>query len=133
MSDRERFEAWISGPPYELKPLRYPDDATKCAWPGSYRSLDIDLAWCAWQAALSAPRHEAPEVRLDGEELDELVGNGSFHLENMDTNLWWMELSNPAGAVSVWLRARGKITVHYERRPATHTGAPLPQQPESGT
>jgi hypothetical protein len=34
----------------------------------------------------------------------------------MDTNLWWMELSNPAGAVSVWLRARGKITVHYERR-----------------
>lgn len=45
--EREQFEAWIKGPPYERHPMRFPE--TSATWPGNYRELDIDLAWCAWQ------------------------------------------------------------------------------------
>lgn len=49
-AERKRFEAWISSPPFERSIERIPDDAHH-AWPGSYRPLDVDLAWQAWQAA----------------------------------------------------------------------------------
>ena len=41
---RAAFEAWISGPPYEREVERFGDGS---AWPGNYRELDVDLAWCA--------------------------------------------------------------------------------------
>lgn len=47
--EREAFEAAISGPPYERSVARFPDDDTS-AWPGNYRNIDVDLAWCMWQA-----------------------------------------------------------------------------------
>jgi hypothetical protein len=49
---RADFEAWIKAPPYERIPMRYPQ--TDATWPGSYRVIDIDLAWQAWQAAHAA-------------------------------------------------------------------------------
>ncbi len=42
--------------------------------------------------------------------LDEIVGQGLFHLEQMDTNRWWMSL----GPHGVWLGAKGKITARVE-------------------
>ena len=50
---RDRFEAWITGPPHERDAIRYPKTADQ-AWPGSYRELDVDLAWQAWQDAYAA-------------------------------------------------------------------------------
>lgn len=52
MSDsRAEFEKWISEPPYEREPRRFPSFHPE--WPGSYESIDIDLAWQAWKAAIS--------------------------------------------------------------------------------
>ena len=59
---------------------------------------------------------ESVEIRYNSDgTLDEVVGTGLFHLEQMDTNKWWMELSTD---VHVWLTAKGKITatVYDERR-----------------
>ena len=50
---RAAFEAWISAPPYEREVERFGDNS---AWPGNYRELDVDLAWCAWSAAMGATR-----------------------------------------------------------------------------
>ena len=48
---RAGFEAWIKNPPFERLVQRYPNDETKHAWPGQYRSYDLQLAWLAWQEA----------------------------------------------------------------------------------
>lgn len=51
------------------------------------------------------------EVRLNEDDsLDEIVGTGWFHLEQMDYNKWWMSL----GPHNVWLSAKGKITASIE-------------------
>ena len=56
-ASRQSFESWISAPPYEHEVLRYPDDETKHAWPGQYRSIAVQTAWEAWREATeSAPR-----------------------------------------------------------------------------
>jgi transcriptional regulator of acetoin/glycerol metabolism len=47
------------------------------AWPGNYRELDVDLAWCAWSAAMATTRercaqileHIASEPPVNGNEL----------------------------------------------------------------
>ena len=44
---RAQFESWIKSPPYERLAVRFPE--TDATWPGSYRAIDIDLAWQAWQ------------------------------------------------------------------------------------
>jgi hypothetical protein len=49
---RERFEQWISAPPYEREIKRKPDDPTVTAWPGNYQDYNVQLAWEAWQEAL---------------------------------------------------------------------------------
>lgn len=56
--ERERFEAWISSPPFEMRTDRFPDNPDKVAWPGSYRDCRVDLAWHAWQAA----RNDRPNL-----------------------------------------------------------------------
>ena len=47
MTTREAFEAFISAPPFEMPTERFDD---RCAWPGGYTELEVDLAWQAWQA-----------------------------------------------------------------------------------
>lgn len=51
---RERFEAWIKAPPFERRCMRWPDDTPETAWPGTYRSYEVELAWQAWKAAVEA-------------------------------------------------------------------------------
>jgi hypothetical protein len=65
--ERAAFEAAIRRPPYERDPVRFPDDATRYSWPGNYRELDIDLAWCMWQARASLPQSPAPAVQTPAE------------------------------------------------------------------
>jgi hypothetical protein len=50
-TQRERFEKWITSPPFEKRIARFADDAEKAAWPGSYRQIEVELAWQAWQEA----------------------------------------------------------------------------------
>ncbi len=47
MTTREAFEAFISAPPFEMPTERFDD---RCAWPGGYTELEVDLAWQAWKA-----------------------------------------------------------------------------------
>lgn len=53
--DKERaaFEARVSSPPFECCINRFPDDETKTAWPGQYRSEAVQLAWdfVRWRAS----------------------------------------------------------------------------------
>ena len=53
---RERFERWISSQPIEADISRYPDNATEYAWPGNYRTYNVQLAWEAWCEAWEAAR-----------------------------------------------------------------------------
>ena len=74
------------------------------------KALDAVLA--------AAPQPESqPQAEFRTNEdgsLDELVGHGRFHLEQMDTNHWWMALETPLGRYTVGLHAKGKITALYE-------------------
>ena len=53
-SVRSAFEAWITDPPMEKDVVRNSTDDRKSAWPGQYRSYEVQLAWEAWCAALEA-------------------------------------------------------------------------------
>ena len=53
-SVRSAFEAWITDPPMEKDVARNSTDDRKSAWPGQYRSYEVQLAWEAWCAALEA-------------------------------------------------------------------------------
>lgn len=59
-------------------------------------------------------RFQAGRVQLNGDgSLDEIVGSPG-HLEQLDTNHWFVCL----GDYAVWLHAKGKITASYEDRAA---------------
>ena len=59
MSDsQEAFEKWITASPYELSVRRFPQDAAKYAWPGSYEDIRVQLAWDAWQKAVETVSKE---------------------------------------------------------------------------
>ena len=49
-AQRAAFEAWIAAPPIEAPLDRLDDDAS---WPGQYRDYHAQLAWEAWQAAVT--------------------------------------------------------------------------------
>lgn len=53
MTDRQRFEAWVSGPPYEYHIDRFPRESS---WPGQYRNIAVELAWLAWREGRKAQR-----------------------------------------------------------------------------
>lgn len=56
-------------------------------------------------------------VGLNGrcEDVDEVVGSGFLHVEQMDTNCYWARLDLPDGkGIVMWFRARGKITLTAE-------------------
>jgi len=59
---REAFEAFISAPPFEMPIERFDD---RCAWPGGYTELEVDLAWQAWKASHDAALERAAEVCVD--------------------------------------------------------------------
>lgn len=46
MTDRQEFEQWITGLPYELTTKRF---TAKKAWPGQYQDYKVQIAWNAWQ------------------------------------------------------------------------------------
>lgn len=54
-SVRSAFEAWITAAPMEKDVTRNSTDETKSAWPGQYRSYEVQLAWEAWCASLEQP------------------------------------------------------------------------------
>ena len=56
---RAAFEAWISSPPYEREVERFCEGS---AWPGNYREIDVDLAWCAWSAAMATTRDRCAQI-----------------------------------------------------------------------
>lgn len=77
--------------------------------------------FCSRPECVKAQRDElrdrlvAAELRLnDDGSLDELVGSGFVHLEQMSANHWWMALETPLGRYTVGLHARGKITAFHE-------------------
>lgn len=66
IDSRRAFEEWVAGPPFELSTERIPDDPVSYAFPGTYKDINVDLAWHAWQEArkretLLSPE-EAPRV-----------------------------------------------------------------------
>lgn len=106
---------------------RYKPNAGGTIWtyvedgPGVRKSIDwceaVEPLYTRPAAALaSEARDAAPEIRLnDDGTLDEVVcTGGNFHLEQMDTNHWWLCVGDGKREVHVWLHARGKITANYE-------------------
>lgn len=65
MNSREQFEAEISTSPYERSVARWPDLPVKYAWPGGYKDLSVDLAWCMWQAARKHALQQAYDAMFD--------------------------------------------------------------------
>jgi len=59
MTTRQAFEAFITAPPFDLGIGRFDD---RGAWPGSYRSHDVDLAWLAYSEATAAERERCAEI-----------------------------------------------------------------------
>jgi hypothetical protein len=68
---------------------------------------------------------ETLEVRLnDSGALDEIVGAGRFHIEQMDSGHWWMLLEDQQGAaVHVHLTAKGAIKASHEAERRDHAPA----------
>lgn len=68
-----------------------------------------------------------PEIRLNADgTLDEIVAsNALFHLEQMDSNAWWLSVEAGGKRVDVWLRAgKGRIGVYYEETTQQKTADP---------
>lgn len=67
------------------------------------------------------------EFNRDGT-LNEIVAFGAFvHLEQMDSNQYWLMITAGETDHVIWLTARGKITASYEPEPAC-----IPTPPEEG-
>lgn len=47
-----------------------------------------DAYWRLWNGC-----GHMVEIRMPGGELDEIVGMGGFHVEQMDTNVWFFDLA----------------------------------------
>lgn len=59
MTDRQRFEAWLSAEPYLRSDIeRFPADHE---WAGQYENPRIQAAWEAWQASQKVDRSDDPE------------------------------------------------------------------------
>lgn len=99
------------------------------AWQRGYaQGLKRATETPAAQAAPPAAVEATTEVRLnDDGTLDEVVGSGAFHLEQMDANHWFLQV----GSIAVWLRAKGKITATSEHRLPVATPAAPAQQDEA--
>jgi hypothetical protein len=75
---RQRFEKWIASPPFEKRIARFADDPEKAAWPGSYRQIEVELAWQAWQEAArqsAGPTDEERGLKSFGESMANYQAN----------------------------------------------------------
>ena len=66
--DRQEFESWVSRSPYEYSIDRYPDSS---AFPGTYKSIRVDLAWHAWQEAQAKMQSRVAELEAICENVPE--------------------------------------------------------------
>jgi len=49
-TERDKFEAFISSPPFERSVERWPDDERHYAWYGQYKDSGVALAWEVWKS-----------------------------------------------------------------------------------
>ena len=61
-ANRTDFEAWISGPPYELACNIFPPPTI---WEGQYKSYRTQLAWEAWQECAGRDANELDRLRAE--------------------------------------------------------------------
>jgi hypothetical protein len=116
-----------------------PREATEAMCLAGIEAADKeDLRWnelnsCdVWNAMLSAappaprPATASPVVRHnDDGTLDEVVGTGEFHLEQMGPCHWWMQL----GPHMVHLQSRGKIKAAFGENEARDPSPDVTSQP----
>jgi hypothetical protein len=122
--ERAKFETWraSANPGANLLDRNMPD--------GSYNNPATHERWQGWQARAALAQAEpsaAPlDIRLnDDGTLDEIVGTGTIHLEQMDTNHWWMQFECAGGkTVTVSLQARGAIKATHEMEAVSVEGVP---------
>lgn len=90
--------------------------------PAQHEAFDADVRKI--ETALLSAQGDAPvqasarlEVRTVGDgALDEVVGHGPYHLEQMSDGHWWMRFEDAGGAYAdVNLTARGKIKATVEQ------------------
>lgn len=68
-------------------------------------------------AAEIRPNDGSAPLREDGrcEDADEVLGDGSLHVEQMDDHCYWARLDLPDGrAIVMWFKSRGKIQLIAE-------------------
>jgi hypothetical protein len=82
------------------------------------------VAWWLWR--LFSPEHGSfsgeirlnPGGKVDGDwhtDIDEVVGPGFLHVEQMDRNVYWARLDLPGGrSIAMWFRSKSKITLNAE-------------------
>jgi hypothetical protein len=107
----EFYEREISDISNDIKSLTYDQITSKI--PNEYVLNDsIQLSGKRITAIKPAP----PMVRLnDDKALDEILAErATFHLEQMDDNLWWLSVEAGGKQIDVWLRSKRKIKAHLE-------------------
>jgi hypothetical protein len=83
------------------------------AWPSAGPHRAVQLVELAAVAQAEPPK--PAEIRCGGDGLlDEIVGAGLFHLEQMSDSHWWMSLDTEHGQVTVNLTAKGRIKAAVE-------------------
>lgn len=60
---RSEFEAWVSAAPFEGSINRHGDGA---GFPGTYRDIKVDLAWCAFRHAKESALSEVERMQPNG-------------------------------------------------------------------
>ncbi len=105
---REQFEAWAA----KAFPFLVEDD--------DGARLAKVVAWCAWQAGIASAMQVGPSIRRDADgALDEIVGAGAYHLEQMSASHWWVAFYTGVGdaRVTVHLQSKAKIKAHAQEEP----------------
>jgi hypothetical protein len=86
-TNRHEFEEWVTAMPYERDITRIPNDSERYAFPNTYVSYHVDLAWEAWQAA----REQVTEQRDRlAEALKELLTTGDNGYGTPTDKAWEM-------------------------------------------
>lgn len=91
--------------------------AVQAAWDASVEQVHRELA--------GAGVGEDWEIRRnDDGTVDEIVGTGSFHMEQLDTDLWWCGLTDWDGVMLAWTMGRDKknVVVTLQDVPARLSG-----------
>lgn len=109
--ERAAFEASVLGF-FQPAPPRNLAEEFKERGDGAYKRLDLQLAWCAWQAARSAPAHPAEGVQsvmTHAEASAALAINSALHR---------IREGNAAGAIEPLEQARAVLANVAATQPA---------------